>query len=39
LGEAVSAWEQKFGPLTEAEIGNADIALDRAAKKRRRGAA
>ena len=39
LGEAVSAWEQRFGPLTEAEIGDADRALDRGAKKRRRGAA
>jgi hypothetical protein len=39
LGEAVSAWEQKFGPLTAAEISDADKALDRAAKKRRRGAA
>ena len=40
LGEAVAAWEDKFGPLTAAELTEAERMLDRAAKKRRsRGAA
>jgi hypothetical protein len=39
LGEAVTAWEKKFGPLTDAEVADAERVLDRAAKKRRRGAA
>jgi hypothetical protein len=39
LGEAVTAWEEKFGPLTDAEVADAERVLDRAAKKRRRGAA
>lgn len=39
LGEAVAAWEQKFGSLSDEEVDRAEEALDRAAKKRRRGAA
>jgi hypothetical protein len=44
LGEAVFAWEQKFGPLTDGEVAEADqlLAPTRASKKparRRRGAA
>ena len=40
LGEAVNAWEQEFGPLTDTEIAQADCLLERAAKLRpRRGAA
>jgi hypothetical protein len=39
LGEAVAAWEQEFGPLTDAEVAEAERALERAQKKRRRGAA
>ena len=39
LGEAVAAWEEKFGALSDAEVADADRTLDRAAKKRRRGAA
>ena len=39
LGQAVAAWEQEFGPLTDPEVANADRLLDRRAKKRRRGAA
>lgn len=33
LGEAVTAWEQEFGPLTEAELADAERVLDRAARK------
>ncbi len=39
VGHAVAAWEQQFGPITGPELANADHLLDRAAKKRRRGAA
>jgi len=39
LGEAVAAWEDEFGSLTEAEVAEAERSLDRAATKRRRGAA
>jgi hypothetical protein len=39
LGDAVTAWEQKFGPLSDLEVADAESVLDRAAKKRRRGAA
>ncbi|MGH3754122.1 MAG: hypothetical protein ACRDRP_15785 [Pseudonocardiaceae bacterium] len=39
LAEAVTAWEQEFGPLTEAEVGDADQVLERAAKRHRRGVA
>ena len=35
LGEAVTAWESRFGPLTEAELADADQVLDRAAARRR----
>jgi hypothetical protein len=38
LGQAIGAWEQEFGPLTESEVADADRVLERAAKKRRRGA-
>jgi hypothetical protein len=47
LGDAVAAWEEQFGPLTDAEVAEADRRLDQpaaaGAKKsrspRRRGAA
>ena len=39
LGEAVAAWEEKFGPLSDPELADAERVLDRAAKKHRRGAA
>jgi hypothetical protein len=39
LGDAVFAWEQEFGPLGDDEVHQADKALDRGAKRRRRGAA
>jgi hypothetical protein len=39
LGDAVTAWEEKFAPLIGSEVADADKVLDRAAKKRRRGAA
>jgi hypothetical protein len=40
LGEAVKAWEQQYGPLTDPEVAQADRLLERAAKpRRRRGAA
>lgn len=39
LGQAVDDWGRKFGPLTDPEVANADSLLDRAAKRRRRGAA
>ena len=44
LGEAVSTWEEKFGPLTDAEVAEAERLLTKpgAGKKparRRRGAA
>ena len=47
LGDAVAAWEEQFGPLTEAEVAAADRLLDQPAKTptkktrspRRRGAA
>jgi hypothetical protein len=39
LGQAVAAWEQRFGPLTDAEVAVADRILEGSAKKRRRGAA
>ena len=38
-GEAVTAWEKKFGRLTDAEVTGAERVLARATKKRRRGAA
>jgi hypothetical protein len=47
LGDAVAAWEEQFGPLTEAEVAGADRLLDQPPKAptrksrspRRRGAA
>ena len=43
LGEAVSAWEEKFGALTDAEVAEADRLLNppggRKRTARRRGAA
>lgn len=31
LAAAVSAWEQEFGPLTDAEVADAERVLERAA--------
>ena len=39
LADAVTAWEQSFGDLTEAEVAEAERVLDRAAERRRRGVA
>lgn len=39
LGDAVADWEQTYGPLGEDELAAADQILERAAKRRRRGAA
>jgi len=44
LGEAVTAWEERFGSLTDAEVAEADRLLNQAparkkAPPRRRGAA
>ena len=43
LGEAVSAWEERYGALTDGEVAEADRLLGRPAVKkparRRRGAA
>ena len=39
LGEAVAAWQETFGPLSDTELADAERVLDRATKKRRRGAA
>ena len=39
LGDAVEAWEERFGPLSDEELTDAERVLDRATKKRRRGAA
>lgn len=39
LGEAVAAWEETFGPLTDDELAAADRILDRPAKPSRKGAA
>lgn len=39
LGEAVTAWEEKFGSLTDTEVQQADKMLDRRVEKRRRGGA
>jgi hypothetical protein len=35
LADAVSAWEQHFGDLTDAEMAEADRVLDHAAELRR----
>jgi hypothetical protein len=34
LGDAVVSWEQEFGPLTDAEIVEADRVLQRQTKRR-----
>lgn len=39
LGDAVQAWEQQFGALTDAEVAEAGQVLERAAAVRRSGAA
>jgi hypothetical protein len=39
LADAVAAWEQSFGDLTEAEVAEANRLLDQAAEHRRCGAA
>jgi hypothetical protein len=37
LGEAVAAWEQEHGPLTEEEVADAELVLQGAKPKRRAG--
>lgn len=39
LGHAVTAWEQEYGTLTEAEVAGAERSLGGASGKRRSGAA
>lgn len=39
LGQAVTAWEQEYGPLTEAEVARAERALGGAAAKSHSGRA
>lgn len=39
LTDAVTAWEQNFGDLTEAEVAEAARLLDQAAERRHSGAA
>jgi predicted transcriptional regulator len=39
LTDAVTAWEQSFGDLTEAEVAEANRLLDQAAEQRHSGAA
>lgn len=39
LADAVTAWEQSFGDLTETEVAEANRLLDQAAEHRRRGVA
>ena len=39
LGEAMVAWEEEFGPLTDDEVAEADRLMGGQAKKRRKGAA
>lgn len=39
LADALAAWQEEFGPLTEAEVGEADLVLDGAAERRRKGPA
>jgi len=34
LGEAMSAWEQEYGGLTESELAGAAASLERAGKRR-----
>lgn len=38
LGEAIAAWEERYGPLTETEVAKAETALNDAERKRRSGA-
>jgi len=38
LRDAVTAWEQEYGPLTEAEVTSAEHALEGVAAERRSGA-
>lgn len=35
LGEAVTAWEEAYGPLSEAELAEADQVLERGLRPRR----
>lgn len=39
LGEAVTAWEQEFGPLTDDEVTGAERVLEGSKRRRRKGAA
>lgn len=39
LAEAVTTWEQEFGPLTDAEVADAGRVLERATKRRQKGVA
>jgi hypothetical protein len=34
LGQAVGSWEQEFGPLTDAELAEADRVLQHQTKRR-----
>jgi hypothetical protein len=34
LGQAVADWEQEYGPLTDAEIAQAERVLERQTKRR-----
>jgi hypothetical protein len=34
LGQAVADWEQEYGPLTDAEIAEAERVLERQTKRR-----
>ena len=34
LGQAVTSWEKEFGPLTDAEIAQADRVLQQQSKRR-----
>jgi hypothetical protein len=37
LGQAMTSWEDEFGPLRDAEIQAADRLLDKPARRRRQG--
>lgn len=39
LADAVSAWGQEFGPLTDAEVAEAERILEHATKRRRKSVA
>jgi hypothetical protein len=39
LAQAVTAWEQEHGPLTDGEVADAERVLERSSKRRRKGAA